>query len=48
MGDRKIFVNLPVKDLKKSMSFYEAIGFRTTRSSLTTRGRAWSCRKRFT
>jgi len=28
MGDRKIFVNLPVKDLKKSMSFYEAIGFK--------------------
>ena len=25
---RKIFVNLPVKDLKKSMSFYEAIGFK--------------------
>src|SRR5687768_14926778 len=24
----KIFVNLPVKDLKKSMSFYEALGFR--------------------
>ena len=24
----KIFVNLPVKDLKKSMSFYDAIGFR--------------------
>ena len=28
MADRKIFVNLPVKDLKKSMSFYEAIGFK--------------------
>src|SRR4029453_15281967 len=28
MGDRKIFVNFPVKDLKKSMSFYEAIGFK--------------------
>jgi predicted lactoylglutathione lyase len=28
MSDRKIFVNLPVKDLKKSMSFYEAIGFK--------------------
>ena len=25
---RKIFVNLPVKDLKKSMSFYEGIGFK--------------------
>ena len=24
----KIFVNLPVKDLKKSMAFYEAVGFR--------------------
>ena len=24
----KIFVNLPVKDLKKSMRFFEAIGFR--------------------
>ena len=24
----KIFVNLPVKDLKRSMSFYEAIGFK--------------------
>jgi predicted lactoylglutathione lyase len=24
----KIFVNLPVKDLKKSMSFYDAIGFK--------------------
>ena len=24
----KIFVNLPVKDLKKSMSFFEAIGFK--------------------
>ena len=24
---RKIFVNLPVKDLKKSMGFYGAIGF---------------------
>jgi predicted lactoylglutathione lyase len=24
----KIFVNLPVKDLKKSMSFYEKIGFK--------------------
>ena len=28
MADRKIFVNLPVKDLKKSMSFYEGIGFK--------------------
>jgi len=26
--DRKIFVNLPVKDLEKSKAFYEAIGFR--------------------
>jgi predicted lactoylglutathione lyase len=25
---KKIFVNLPVKDLKKSMSFYGAIGFK--------------------
>ena len=24
----KIFVNLPVKDLKKSMGFYEALGFK--------------------
>ncbi len=24
---RQIFINLPVKDLKKSMAFYEAIGF---------------------
>ena len=24
----QIFINLPVKDLKKSMSFYEAIGFK--------------------
>lgn len=24
----KIFVNLPVKDLKKSMAFYEALGFK--------------------
>jgi predicted lactoylglutathione lyase len=24
----KIFVNLPVKDLKRSMAFYEAIGFK--------------------
>ena len=24
----KIFVNLPVKDLKRSMSFYEALGFK--------------------
>ena len=24
---RKIFINLPVKDLKKSMSFFTAIGF---------------------
>ena len=24
----KIFVNLPVKDLKKSMRFYEAVGFK--------------------
>ena len=28
MAGRKIFVNLPVKDLKKSMRFYEAIGFK--------------------
>ncbi|MBS1605505.1 MAG: glyoxalase/bleomycin resistance/extradiol dioxygenase family protein [Bacteroidetes bacterium] len=25
---KQIFVNLPVKDLKRSMAFYEAIGFR--------------------
>jgi uncharacterized protein len=25
---RKIFVNLPVKDLKKSMRFFEAVGFK--------------------
>ncbi len=24
----KIFVNLPVKDLKRSMSFYDALGFK--------------------
>lgn len=24
---KQIFINLPVKDLKKSMAFYEAIGF---------------------
>jgi predicted lactoylglutathione lyase len=24
----KVFVNLPVKDLKKSMSFYDALGFK--------------------
>ena len=24
----QIFINLPVKDLKKSMAFYEAIGFK--------------------
>ena len=24
----KIFVNLPVKDLKNSMQFYEALGFK--------------------
>ena len=28
MAERRIFVNLPVKDLKKSMSFYEGIGFK--------------------
>ena len=28
MADRKIFVNLPVKDLEKSKRFYEAIGFK--------------------
>lgn len=25
---KKIFVNLPVKDLKRAMAFYEALGFR--------------------
>ena len=25
---QQIFINLPVKDLKKSMAFYEAIGFK--------------------
>ena len=25
---RKIFINLPVKDLKKSMGFFDAIGFK--------------------
>ena len=25
---KQIFINLPVKDLKRSMAFYEAIGFR--------------------
>ncbi|HRE22926.1 MAG TPA: glyoxalase/bleomycin resistance/extradiol dioxygenase family protein, partial [Bacteroidia bacterium] len=24
---KQVFINLPVKDLEKSMSFYEAIGF---------------------
>ncbi|HRB26422.1 MAG TPA: lactoylglutathione lyase, partial [Bacteroidia bacterium] len=24
---KQVFINLPVKDLKRSMSFYEAIGF---------------------
>ena len=25
---KQIFINLPIKDLKKSMAFYEAIGFK--------------------
>src|SRR6185295_10935983 len=25
---QQIFINLPIKDLKKSMAFYEAIGFK--------------------
>ena len=38
----KIFVNLPVKNLEKSMAFFKAIGFSFIPSSPIRRPPAWS------
>ena len=38
---RKIFVNLPVKDLDKSMTFFKALGLHLMLSSRMKRRPAW-------
>ena len=37
----KIFVNLPVQNLDKSIEFFKALGSPSTGNSLTKRPRAW-------
>jgi len=50
----KIFVNLPVKDLEKSMAFFEAVGFKNNpkftdkrRASLGLVSEGMNCEKEF-
>jgi hypothetical protein len=38
---RKIFVNLPIKNMERSQAFFRALGFSSTRSSPTSRAPAW-------
>ena len=38
---RKIFVNLPVNNLKSSMDFFSSLGLHLTRNSPTIRRRVW-------
>ena len=43
----KIFVNLPVKDLQKSIGFFTTLGFTLIRSSSMPRLRVWWCQRTF-
>lgn len=47
MANKMVFINLPVTDIKRATSFYEALGFEKMKSSQTRPAVEWFGVNRF-